>query len=91
MSSRLTIDCPSEQKKKIKMLAAAKEMSITDFMLQLFEEKYGYWFNFVQRSVWRNAPDVVAGDEGIASAIAEEPDATDGVLQPTDLCTKLNQ
>ena len=38
--SRLTIDCSSEQKKKIKMLAASKDMSITDFMLQLFEEKY---------------------------------------------------
>lgn len=38
--ARLTIDCSSEQKKKIKMLAAAKEMSITDFILQLFEEKY---------------------------------------------------
>jgi len=38
--ARLTIDCSSEQKKKIKMLAASKEMSITDFMLQLVEEKY---------------------------------------------------
>lgn len=38
--ARLTIDCSSEQKKKIKMLAALKEMSITDFMLQLVEEKY---------------------------------------------------
>ena len=37
---RLTIDCSTEQKKKIKMLAASKEMSITDFMLQLVEEKY---------------------------------------------------
>ena len=40
--ARLTIDCSSEQKKKIKMLAAAKEMSMTDFILQLFEEKYGW-------------------------------------------------
>ena len=38
--ARLTIDCSTEQKKKIKMLAAAKEMSITDFMLELVEEKY---------------------------------------------------
>ncbi len=39
-SARLTIDCSSEQKKKIKMLAASKEMSITAFMLGLVEEKY---------------------------------------------------
>jgi hypothetical protein len=38
--ARLTIDCSAEQKKKIKLLAAAKEMSITDFMLKLVEEKY---------------------------------------------------
>lgn len=38
--ARLTIDCSSEQKKKIKMLAASREMSITDFMLELVEEKY---------------------------------------------------
>lgn len=38
--ARLTIDCSIEQKKKIKILAAAKEMSITDFMLELVEEKY---------------------------------------------------
>ncbi len=38
--ARLTIDCSSAQKKKIKMLAAAKEMTITDFILQLVEEKY---------------------------------------------------
>ncbi len=38
--ARLTIDCSTEQKKKIKMLAAANEMSITDFMLGLVEEKY---------------------------------------------------
>lgn len=38
--ARLTIDCSSEQKKKIKMIAASQEMSITDFMLKLFEEKY---------------------------------------------------
>lgn len=38
--SRITIDCSSEQKKKIKLLAAAREMSITDFMLELVEEKY---------------------------------------------------
>lgn len=38
--ARLTIDCSSEQKKKIKMLAASKEMSITDFILGLVEEKY---------------------------------------------------
>ena len=38
--ARLTIDCSAEQKKKIKMLAASKEMSITDFMLGLVEEKY---------------------------------------------------
>src|SRR5262249_42115729 len=38
--ARLTIDCSMEQKKKIKMLAAAKDMSITDFMLELVEEKY---------------------------------------------------
>jgi Ribbon-helix-helix protein, copG family. len=38
--ARLTIDCSTEQKKKIKMIAASREMSITDFMLELFEEKY---------------------------------------------------
>ncbi len=38
--TRLTIDCSAEQKKKIKMLAASREMSITDFMLELVEEKY---------------------------------------------------
>jgi len=38
--ARLTIDCSAEQKKKIKMLAASREMSITDFMLELVEEKY---------------------------------------------------
>lgn len=38
--ARLTIDCSTEQKKKIKMLAALREMSITDFMLELVEEKY---------------------------------------------------
>lgn len=38
--ARLTIDCSSEQKKKIKMLAASKEMSITAFVLGLVEEKY---------------------------------------------------
>ncbi|PJD94168.1 MAG: hypothetical protein CK425_11880 [Parachlamydia sp.] len=38
--ARLTIDGSIEQKKKIKMLAASKEMSITDFMLELVEEKY---------------------------------------------------
>lgn len=38
--ARLTIDCSTEQKKKIKMLAASREMSITDFMLELVEEKY---------------------------------------------------
>lgn len=38
--ARLTIDCSSEQKKKIKMLAAMREMSITDFMLELVEEKF---------------------------------------------------
>ena len=38
--SRLTIDCSTEQKKKIKMLAAEKEMSITAFVLGLVEEKY---------------------------------------------------
>jgi hypothetical protein len=40
--ARLTIDCSSEQKKKIKMMAAAQEMSITEFMLKLFEEKYSW-------------------------------------------------
>jgi len=39
-AARLTIDCSTEQKKKIKMLAASKEMTITDFMLELVEEKY---------------------------------------------------
>lgn len=38
--ARLTIDCSTEQKKKIKILAASKEMSITDFILELVEEKY---------------------------------------------------
>ena len=38
--ARLTIDCSTEQKKKIKLLAALEEKSITDFMLQLVEEKY---------------------------------------------------
>lgn len=38
--ARLTIDCSNEQKRKIKMLAASKDMSITDFMLALVEEKY---------------------------------------------------
>ncbi|OJU81809.1 MAG: hypothetical protein BGO10_07955 [Chlamydia sp. 32-24] len=40
--ARLTIDCSADQKKKIKMLAAEKEMTITDFMLQLVEEKYSW-------------------------------------------------
>ena len=38
--ARLTIDCSAEQKRKIKMLAASRDMSITDFMLELVEEKY---------------------------------------------------
>jgi hypothetical protein len=38
--ARLTIDCSKEQKEKIKMLAASKSMSITDFMLELVEEKF---------------------------------------------------
>lgn len=38
--ARLTIDCSTEQKRKIKMLAASKSMSITDFMLGLVEEKF---------------------------------------------------
>ena len=38
--ARLTIDCSAEQKKKIKMLAAAQEKSITDFVLEIIEEKY---------------------------------------------------
>lgn len=38
--ARLTIDCSAEQKKKIKMLAASREMSITDFMLELVEQKF---------------------------------------------------
>ncbi len=38
--ARLTIDCSLEQKRKIKMLAASKDMSITDFMLELVEEKF---------------------------------------------------
>ena len=38
--ARLTIDCSSEQKKKIKLLATAKGMTITGFILQLVEEKY---------------------------------------------------
>lgn len=38
--ARLTIDCSAEQKKKIKILAASRDMSITDFMLELVEEKY---------------------------------------------------
>ncbi len=38
--ARLTIDCSAEQKKKIKMLAAMNDSSITDFMLNLVEEKF---------------------------------------------------
>lgn len=38
--ARLTIDCSPEQKMKIKMLAASREMNITAFMLELVEEKY---------------------------------------------------
>lgn len=38
--ARLTINCSAEQKKKIKMLAADNEMTITDFILNLVEEKY---------------------------------------------------
>lgn len=38
--ARLTIDCSLEQKKKIKILAASKSMSITDFMLGLVEAKF---------------------------------------------------
>lgn len=38
--ARLTIDCSTEQKKKIKMLAASRDMSITSFILELVEEKY---------------------------------------------------
>ena len=34
----------------------------------------------VRISVKREAPDVTDGDEGIASAIAEETDVTDGCL-----------
>ncbi|MFV0340265.1 MAG: hypothetical protein ACK5MA_06520 [Parachlamydiaceae bacterium] len=40
--ARLTIDCSSEQKKKIKLIAASKEMTITDFILELVEEKYSW-------------------------------------------------
>ncbi len=40
--ARLTIDCSTEQKKKIKMIAASKEMSITEFILKLVEEKYSW-------------------------------------------------
>ena len=38
--ARLTIDCSLDQKRKIKILAASKDMSITDFMLSLVEERY---------------------------------------------------
>lgn len=38
--ARLTIDCSNDQKRKIKMIAASKDMSITDFMLSLVEEKF---------------------------------------------------
>lgn len=38
--ARLTIDCSLEQKRKIKMLAASKSMTITDFMLGLVEDKF---------------------------------------------------
>jgi hypothetical protein len=38
--ARLTIDCTTEQKKKIKLLAASNDMTITDFMLRLVEDKY---------------------------------------------------
>lgn len=51
----------------------------------------GYWFNFVQRVTERNVSDVVVSDEGIASAIAEELNATDEILQPVNRRTKLNQ
>ncbi len=40
--ARLTIDCSAEQKRKIKMLAASRDISITDFMLELVEEKYSW-------------------------------------------------
>jgi hypothetical protein len=40
--ARLTIDCTAEQKKKIKILAASKDMTITDFMLGLVEDKYSW-------------------------------------------------
>jgi hypothetical protein len=38
--ARLTIDCSSEQKRKIKILAASQDLSITNFLLGLVEEKY---------------------------------------------------
>ncbi len=38
--TRLTIDCSLDQKRKIKMLAASMDMSITDFMLALVEDRY---------------------------------------------------
>jgi len=38
--ARLTIDCYLAEKRKIKILAASQDMSITDFMLSLVEEKY---------------------------------------------------
>lgn len=38
--ARLTIDCSIAQKRKIKILAASKDMSVADFMLCLVEEKY---------------------------------------------------
>ncbi len=38
--ARLSIDCSTEQKRKIKMLAASQDKSITDFLLDLVEEKY---------------------------------------------------
>jgi hypothetical protein len=38
--ARLTIDCSLDQKRKIKILAASQDMSITDFMLSLVEDKY---------------------------------------------------
>ena len=46
--ARLTIDCSLDQKRKIKMLAASKDMTITDFLLTLVEERYSkcpYGFN----------------------------------------------
>jgi hypothetical protein len=40
--ARLTIDCTAEQKKRIKLIAAAQDMTITDFVLKAVEEKIAW-------------------------------------------------